>query len=296
MQQIRIGSRGSDLALWQANHVKRQLEALGCSVTIKIIKTQGDAIQHLSFDKLEGKGFFTKEIETALLNNEIDLAVHSHKDLETNQPEGLIIACVSEREDPADILVLAKQAVDPTKLWELKDAAIIGTSSARRKSQIMRFRDDLNIKDLRGNVPTRIQKLKEGQYDAILLAKAGVDRLNIDLSEYHVMRLDPAEFVPAPAQGVLALQIRATDRSLFELLQSINHPEVQRRIAVERKVLNLMQGGCQLPLGVYCDDNDVVYVSHASQWEEGSNWYEYVSDDLSDLAEIIVEDLMTNQP
>jgi hydroxymethylbilane synthase len=95
---------------------------------------------------------------------------------------------------------------------------------------------------------------------------------------------------------VLALQIRATDRSLFELLQSINHPEVQRRIAVERKVLNLMQGGCQLPLGVYCDDNDVVYVSHASQWEEGSNWYEYVSDDLSDLAEIIVEDLMTNQP
>lgn len=296
MQQIRIGSRGSDLALWQANHVKRQLEALGCSVTIKIIKTQGDAIQHLSFDKLEGKGFFTKEIETALLNNEIDLAVHSHKDLETNQPEELIIACVSEREDPADILVLAKQAVDPTKLWELKDAAIIGTSSARRKSQIMRFRDDLNIKDLRGNVPTRIQKLKEGQYDAILLAKAGVDRLNIDLSEYHVMRLDPAEFVPAPAQGVLALQIRATDRSLFELLQSINHPEVQRRIAVERKVLNLMQGGCQLPLGVYCDDNDVVYVSHASQWEEGSNWYEYVSDDLSDLAEIIVEDLMTNQP
>ena len=296
MQQIRIGSRGSDLALWQANHVKRQLEALGCSVTIKIIKTQGDAIQHLSFDKLEGKGFFTKEIETALLNNEIDLAVHSHKDLETNQPEELIIACVSEREDPADILVLAKQAVDPTKLWELKDAAIIGTSSARRKSQIMRFRDDLNIKDLRGNVPTRIQKLKEGQYDAILLAKAGVDRLNIDLSEYHVMRLDPAEFVPAPAQGVLALQIRATDRSLFELLQSINHPEVQRRIAVERKVLNLMQGGCQLPLGVYCDDNDVVYVSHASHWEEGSNWYEYVTDDLSDLAEIIVEDLMTNQP
>lgn len=296
MQQIRIGSRGSDLALWQANHVKRQLEALGCSVTIKIIKTQGDAIQHLSFDKLEGKGFFTKEIETALLDNEIDLAVHSHKDIETNQPEELIIACVSEREDPADILVLAKQAVDPTKLWELKDAAIIGTSSARRKSQIMRFRDDLNIKDLRGNVPTRIQKLKEGQYDAILLAKAGVDRLNIDLSEYHVMRLDPAEFVPAPAQGVLALQIRATDRSLFELLQSINHPEVQRRIAVERKVLNLMQGGCQLPLGVYCDDNDVVYVSHASHWEEGSNWYEYVTDDLSDLAEIIAEDLMTNQP
>jgi hydroxymethylbilane synthase len=295
MQHIRIGSRGSDLALWQANHVKRQLEALGCSVTITIIKTQGDAIQHLSFDKLEGKGFFTKEIETALLENEIDLAVHSHKDLETNQPEQLIIACVSEREDPADILLIAKQAVDTSQSWELKESAIIGTSSARRKSQIMRFRDDLIIKDLRGNVPTRIHKLKEGQYDAILLAKAGVDRLNIDLSEFHVVRLDPSEFVPAPAQGVLALQIRATDHFLFDLLQKINHPEVQRRIAVERNVLNLMQGGCQLPLGVYCDENDVVYVSHASHWEEGSSWYEYVSDDLSDLAEIIAEDLIANQ-
>jgi hydroxymethylbilane synthase len=291
MQHIRIGSRGSDLALWQANHVKRQLENLGCSVDITIITTQGDAIQHLSFDKLEGKGFFTKEIEQALLDNTIDLAVHSHKDLETNQPEGLKIACVSEREDPADLLLIAKGSVDSSKVWNLKENAIVGTSSARRKSQVLRFRDDVQIRDLRGNVPTRIQKLRDNQYDAILLAKAGVDRLEIDLSEYEVFVMDPTEFVPAPAQGVLALQIRESDTALFETLQKMNHPEVQKRIAVERKVLNLMQGGCQLPLGVYCDENEIVYVSYSSNWENGSNWYEYSTDNLDDLAEIIVEDL-----
>ena len=191
MQHIRIGSRGSDLALWQANHVKKQLEALGSSVEIKIIVTQGDAIQNLSFDKLEGKGFFTKEIETALLNNEIDLAVHSHKDLETDQPKGLVVAAVSEREDPADLLLIRKEKVDTLQLWSLAEQSIIGTSSARRKSQVRGFRPDAEIKDLRGNVPTRIQKLRDGQYDAILLAKAGVDRLKIELSEFHVERLDP---------------------------------------------------------------------------------------------------------
>jgi hydroxymethylbilane synthase len=291
MQHIRIGSRGSDLALWQANHVKRQLEDLDCTVSITIITTQGDAIQHLSFDKLEGKGFFTKEIEQALLDNSIDLAVHSHKDLETNQPDGLLIASVSEREDPADLLLIAKASVTAKNVWDLKDDAIVGTSSARRKSQVLRFRDDVTIKDLRGNVPTRIQKLREGQYDAILLAKAGVDRLQIDLSEFHVFIMDPTEFVPAPAQGVLALQIREKDEDLFKVLQNLNHPDVQKRIAVERKVLNLMQGGCQLPLGVFCDENEVVYVSYSTNWENGSNWYEYSTDDLTNLAEIIAEDL-----
>lgn len=292
MQHIQIGSRGSDLALWQANHVKNQLEQLGYSVDISIITTQGDAIQDLSFDKLEGKGFFTKEIELALLEKSIDLAVHSHKDLETNQPEGLIIACVSEREDPADLLLVAKSAVDSACLWDLKENAVIGTSSARRKSQVVGFREDVSIKDLRGNVPTRIQKLREGQYDAILLAKAGVDRLKIDLSEFHVVVLDPTEFIPAPAQGVLALQIREEDEALFTLLQKMNHSTVQNQIAIERKVLNLMQGGCQLPLGVYCDDNNVVFVSYTANWEDGANWYEYATDDLSNLAEIIVEDLV----
>lgn len=293
MQHIVIGSRGSDLALWQAHHVKSQLENLGCTVELKIIVTQGDAIQDLSFDKLEGKGFFTKEIEVALLNKSIDLAVHSHKDLETNPPAGLIIAAVSEREDPADLLLIAKSSIDESKEWSLKEKAIIGTSSARRKSQVVRFRNDVEIKDLRGNVPTRIQKLRDGNYDAILLAKAGVDRLKIDLSEFKVIVLNPKAFVPAPAQGVLALQIREEDTQLFDVLQHLNHPEVARRIAVERKVLNLMNGGCQLPLGVYCDENDIVYVSHSDDWTTGSAWYEYDAEELEGLAEFIVEDITT---
>lgn len=291
MKKITIGSRGSDLALWQANHIKQQLEELGAEVSITIIKTQGDAIQHLSFDKMEGKGFFTKELETALLDQSIDLAVHSHKDLETNFPEGLTIAAVSEREDPSDLLLICKNAVDESQKWGLKQGAIVGTSSARRKSQVMRYRPDVTIQDLRGNVPTRIQKLADGGYDAILLAKAGIDRLKIKLDDFHVVVLDPRAFVPAPAQGVLGLQIRENDTELAKLLSELNHTAVQQRIAVERKVLNLLQGGCQLPLGVYCPDEQNVYVSFGENWEDGAILAHYEVEDLENIAEIIVEDL-----
>lgn len=262
MSKVIIGSRGSDLALWQANHVKSQLESLGCSVEIKIIRTQGDLIQHLSFDKLEGKGFFTKEIEASLLNEEIDLAVHSHKDLETNPPAGLIIGAVSPRANPEDILLIHPSAVDNNKAHNLKDGSLVGTSSARRKSQILALRPDLAIQDLRGNVPTRIQKLRDGHYDAILLARAGVERLELDLSDITVVVLDPKEFVPAPAQGVLGLQIREGDTRMMELMNSLNDEDVHWRIGFERKVLNLMDGGCQLPLGVYCNEQNEVYVSY----------------------------------
>lgn len=295
MRKIIIGSRGSDLALWQAHHVKSQLENIGCEVEIKIIKTQGDIVQHLSFDKMEGKGFFTKEIEAALLEKSIDLAVHSHKDLETNSPEGLVIAAVSEREDPADLLLIRKEAVDANETFLLKQGAITGTSSARRKSQMMRFRPDIEIKDLRGNVPTRIQKLRDGNYDAILLAKAGVSRLNIDLSEFAVVDLNPREFIPAPAQGVLGLQIRETDTDLAEMLRQLDTPEVRRRIAVERGVLNKLDGGCQLPLGVYCPDDHHVFVSFSTNWEEGAIWEEYEVDDLEGIVDIIVQDLQEEQ-
>jgi hydroxymethylbilane synthase len=295
MAAIRIGSRGSDLALWQANHVKRQLEALGHTVTITIIKTQGDAIQHLSFDKLEGKGFFTKEIETALLQNAIDLAVHSHKDLETTPLEQLIVSCVSEREDPADLLLIARDAVDESQPFSLKSGAVVGTSSARRKAQLVSLFGEVDIKDLRGNVPTRIQKLRDGNYDAILLAKAGVDRLQLDLSAFHVVRLDPTQFVPAPAQGVLALQIRESDTELKEHLQAIHHPDVAERIHIERKVLNLLQGGCQLPLGVYCDEAFNVHVAHANRWEDGASLAVYECEDLDELPEIIVHDLLSTE-
>jgi hydroxymethylbilane synthase len=295
MEKIVIGSRGSDLALWQANHVRKQLEDLGHEIEIKVIVTQGDAIQHLSFDKLEGKGFFTKEIETALLEGTIDLAVHSHKDLETNPPKGLIIAAVSEREDPSELLLINKSKVDLSQEWNLIEKGIIGTSSARRKSQVIRFRPDLEIKDLRGNVPTRIQKLRDGNYDAILLAKAGVDRLQLDLSDFHVEVLDPTVVIPAPAQGVLALQIREIDTKLFDILQQINHPEVAQRIGVERKVLNLLEGGCQLPLGVYCESESKVYVSHAKNWEDGADWMLYEFDELENMAELIVEEINSDE-
>jgi hydroxymethylbilane synthase len=292
MHKIRIGSRGSDLALWQAEFVKSQLHLLGHEAEINVITTQGDAIQNLSFDKMEGKGFFTKEIESALLKDEIDLAVHSYKDLETEQPEGLVVAAVSDREDPADLLLVRKESVSEGQLWGIRAGAIVGTSSARRKAQLRRFLPEAQIKDLRGNVPTRINKLREEKYDAIMLAKAGVDRLGIDLSEFHVEVMDPSEFVPAPAQGALALQIRSSDSKLFDLLQKLNNSEVARRIGVERKVLNLLEGGCQLPLGVFCESDDKVHVAYTTNWERGSDLFTYETDDLDALPELIVEDLL----
>ena len=263
-KEIVIGTRGSELALWQAYHVKSLLEGIGQTVQLKIIKTSGDQIQNLSFDKMEGKGFFTKEIESELLAGTIDLAVHSHKDLETDQPEGLKVACVSEREDPADILLILPQFVDASKNLSLKKGCIVGTSSARRKAQLMAFRSDIEIKDLRGNVPTRIQKLRDGHYGAIVLAAAGVKRLQIDLSEFIVVRPDPREFVAAPAQGVLGLQIRSSDAALDTLLQNFNSKNAAIEIGVERRVLNQMEGGCQLPLGVHCIHEDGMYKAWAA--------------------------------
>jgi hydroxymethylbilane synthase len=290
---IRIGTRGSELALWQAHNVKQRLENNGNSVSITIIKTQGDKIQDLSFDKLEGKGFFTKEIEAALLSNEVDLAVHSHKDLETSPPGGLVIAAVSEREDPSELLLISRENVDSSQVWDLKLNSSIGTSSARRKSVVVSNRNDLTIKELRGNVPTRIQKLREGNYDAIILAKAGVSRLEIDLSEFHVVELDPKTFVPAPAQGVLALQIREEDNELWKEIQKLNHPQVEMQIAIERKVLNLMQGGCQLPLGVYCDLENV-FVSYAKDWTIGSQNFIFPFSGNTNLADEIVATLQAH--
>lgn len=268
---IIIGSRGSDLALWQANHVKAQLEALGHQVQITVIKTQGDAIQHLSFDKLEGKGFFTKEIETVLLNKEVDLAVHSHKDLETDPPPGLMVAAVSDREDPSELLLIRPEAVDHRMQWNLKADALVGTSSARRKSIVRSFRPDVGLKDLRGNVPTRINKLRDGNYDAILLANAGVSRLELDLSDLHVVKLDPREFIPAPAQGVLALQIREGDEEMAAILAHLNDKQVADRIGVERTILNRFDGGCQLPLGAYCARTEAgleLWAAAADSWEK----------------------------
>ncbi len=251
-RKITIGTRGSDLALWQANFVKDRLAEINVQAALKIIKTQGDRILNLSFDKLEGKGFFTKELEEELLAGTIDLAVHSHKDLPTENPPGLIVAAVSEREDPSELLLILKDCVDVRQKLSVKFGGLVGTSSNRRKAQLLAVRPDFEIDELRGNVPTRIQKLRNEEYDAIMLAKAGVSRLGLDLSDLHVEEIGPTEFIPAPAQGVLAIQIRENDKELFDVLQALNHPEVAEALAVERKVLRLFGGGCHLPLGCYC--------------------------------------------
>ncbi len=266
---VRIASRGSELALWQANFVQEELKRIGLDSEIIIYKTQGDIVQHLSLDKLEGKGFFTKEIEEALLKGEADLAVHSHKDLPTVSPEGLIIAAVSYRENPRELVLIRKESVDVKRKFRFKKNAIVGTSSGRRKAQLLAFRPDIELKDLRGNVPTRIQKLRDGNYDAIFLAAAGVERLKINLDGLHTELIDPHEFIPAPAQGVLALQTRENDHALIAALQQIHHADVQECIAVERKILNLFEGGCHMPLGAYCEEDDgafKVWTAMADEW------------------------------
>tara|TARA_Y100000991_G_scaffold204069_1_gene179287 strand:- start:2298 stop:3845 length:1548 start_codon:yes stop_codon:yes gene_type:complete len=262
---ITIGSRGSNLALCQANYVKEKLSNLGIESNIKIIKTKGDKIQNLGFDKIEGKGFFTKEIENALLKNEIDLAVHSLKDLETEQPKGLCIAAIPKREDPADVLLISPNAVDESKILNIFRSPVVGTSSARRKNQLLLFREDVNIKELRGNVPTRINKLRTNEYDAIVLAKAGLNRLKIDLSEFYVQELPVSSFIPAPAQGALGLQIRESDKDFKKVLEKISHKDSEEDVNFERQILNGVNGGCHSPFGVYSvKDKNGVRISWVS--------------------------------
>lgn len=250
---LRIGTRGSKLALWQAEFTQAELRRIGVESELVIIKTQGDIIQHLSFDKMEGKGFFTKEIEEALLRGEIDLAVHSMKDLPTSQPEGLTITAVSYRDNPADLLLIRPEAVQAGQIFKLKPGAVVGSSAARRKAQMHDFRPDVVLKDLRGNVPTRLEKLRQGDYDAIFLAAAGVRRLGLDLSGLEVIELNPREFVPAPAQGVLAWQTHRDDLPTRRLLKPLHRPDISALTNIERRVLQLLDGGCQLPLGVHAE-------------------------------------------
>jgi hydroxymethylbilane synthase len=271
MIPIIIGTRGSELALWQANFTKNELARHGINAELKIINTKGDATQqwNLSFDKIEGKGFFTKELEDALLANEVDMAVHSCKDLPTTFPEGLTIAAYSKRANPFDILLIKKECVDETKLLKLKANAIVGTSSARRKSQLLALRSDIELQDLRGNVPTRIKKLKEQNYDAIVLASAGLERLNINLNDFVQVALKAPMFIPAPAQGVLAFQIRENDERLKEICSLLHDKESAFITEIERQILHDFEGGCQMPLGVYAEknDNDIhIWVSQATSW------------------------------
>ncbi len=305
-RKIIIGTRGSDLALWQANYTKQLLEEKGHAVELKIIATAGDKSQqwNTSFDKLEGKGFFTKELEEELLNGTIDLAVHSHKDLPTTSPDGLIIAGVSKREDPSDMLIIKDESADDKLKFGLKKNAIVGTSSARRKSQLLAFRPDVEIRDLRGNVPTRIKKLRDEEYDAILIATAGVERLELDLDEFTVQKLSTSEFVPAPAQGVLAWQTRENDDELLEIIDTISDLDVLIRINIERQLLGMFDGGCHLPFGAYCDtehdDEDrlrfKVWVSVAENWDQQPKQYYFETLDTDGFTDQMYDHIQSTQP
>jgi hydroxymethylbilane synthase len=291
---IRIGTRGSRLALWQAHYTQDLLKQVGLESEIIIIKTQGDNVQHLGFDKLEGKGFFTKEIEDELLAGNVDMAVHSMKDMPTTQPEGLVLGAVSYREDARDILLIRNDKVDTSAPLRLQSGAVVGTSSVRRKAQIMDLNPNVTTKDIRGNVPRRIDKLREGQFDAIVLAAAGLARLDLDVSDLTAMHLHPKEFVPAPAQGVLAYQCRLDDMPTRKMLaQHLHDALVSQVIKVERTVLQMMDGGCHVPLGVYCQrDKNGNYRVEAAFQADGEDRLRRVS--LSQSTTVTLADKVYN--
>lgn len=236
-----IGSRGSQLALWQARWVQSALAALGRESRIEIIKTTGDQVQHLPLPDAGTKGLFTKEIEEALLAGTIDLAVHSLKDLPTELPEGLVIAATPEREDPRDALV-------GKKLSDLPAGARVGTSSLRRSAQLRRLRSDLVIESIRGNVDTRLRKLDEGQYDAVLLAAAGLSRLGWSGRIAEV--LEPEAMCPAVGQGALGIETRPSGAG-FETCTALDHIPTRDAVTAERAMLKALGGGCHVPIGAY---------------------------------------------
>jgi hydroxymethylbilane synthase len=250
MARLRIGSRGSQLALWQAHHISDLLRQQGHEVELEIIKTTGDKITDVALAKVGTKGMFTKEIEEALADGRVDLAVHSLKDLPTELSPGFEIAAITTRQNPRDVLCSRKYA----SIDDLPQGARIGTSSLRRQAQLMALRPDLVIFPLRGNVDTRLRKLEEGEYDAIILAAAGLFRLGkTDL----VRQVIPADLMcPAAGQGALGIEIRAGDKTTRELLAFLEDASARATTTCERALLNKLGGGCQVPIGAFAEVRD----------------------------------------
>jgi hydroxymethylbilane synthase len=247
MAILRIGSRGSQLALWQANHVAALLREQGHTVEIEVIKTTGDKITSVALAKVGTKGMFTKEIEEALHDHRVDLAVHSLKDVPTELEHEFELAAIMKREDPRDAFISVKFS----SLDELPHGAKVGTSSLRRQCQLKAVRPDLEIFPLRGNVDTRIRKLESGEYDAIILAAAGVRRLGL---ETHVRSRISADIMcPAVGQGALAIETRRGDQQTKTLLAFLNDADTHAAIDCERALLGSLGGGCQVPIGAYAE-------------------------------------------
>jgi len=253
IEKLTIGSRGSDLALWQANFIKYQLNKLQkeLKIEIKIIKTTGDKIIDSALSEIGDKGLFTKEIEKELLDKEIDMAVHSLKDLQTILPEGIELGAVTRRQSNEDALIAKRRGIT---IRSLRKRAVVATGSLRRKSQLLHLRPDLKIIDLRGNVPTRIQKFKRHDWDAMILAKAGLERL--DLTKFITQVIPKNELLPAVGQGAIAVEIQSGNEELKELLKNIHHEDTFLETQAERALLRTLEGGCQVPIGANAEVKD----------------------------------------
>jgi hydroxymethylbilane synthase len=249
-QKIIIGSRGSELALWQANFVKKEVEKKNknISVEIKIIKTTGDKILDVALSKIGDRSLFTKELEVELLNENIDLAVHSLKDLQTEIPKGLKLSAVTKRHNVQDVLIARKKRIT---IFNLPEGATVATGSLRRKCQLLHIRPDLKIAELRGNVPTRIKRFLESDWDAIILARAGVERLKLNKYISSIIKTDI--MLPAVGQGALGIETRANNKIVNEIIKSIHHENTYKAVLAERALLKTLEGGCQVPIGAFAE-------------------------------------------
>jgi hydroxymethylbilane synthase len=287
-----IGSRGSKLALWQAEQARQRLQLLnpGIEINIEIIKTTGD-VKSEPLSVIGGKGVFTKELEDALLDGRIDIAVHSLKDLPTILPEGLAISAICEREDARDALVL-RADLNGSSLLSLREQAVVGTSSQRRLAQLKALRGDVVVKDLRGNVDTRIRKLDEGQYDAVILASAGLLRLG--LGDRISARIQLSEMLPAVGQGAIAIETRSDNEIVVETTSRLDHRETRVACLAERAFLRGLGGGCQLPIAAHAVlDRDLLVLDGLVAKPDGSQIWRNVLSGPADEAEAIGASLAT---
>ena len=289
MNRIRIGTRGSVLALWQANYVAMRLHETYPDLVVETvpIKTEGDRRQDVPLVQIGGKGLFVKELESALLDDRIDIAVHSMKDVTVNMPEDFCIPVILEREDPRDALV----SNHTQSIKDLPQNATVGTCSPRRRSQLLSMRPDIQVKELRGNVPTRLKKLDDGQFDAIILAIAGLNRLG--LQGRITQQFDPEIYVPSPGQGAMGIECRANDSEMLELLEPLNHSTTFSCVSAERQVNRQLGGSCHSPIGVFaCNSNNEFKIRAWVGNLDGSDWITKHSGETADKENLAVDELV----
>lgn len=294
MTTIRIATRKSQLALWQADFVGKSLQTKHADLKYELVtmSTQGDRVLDSPLAKIGGKGLFVKELEQSMLAGDADIAVHSMKDVPVQLPDGLHIPCILQREDPRDAFVSNRIEI----LSDLPDGAVVGTSSLRRRCQLAEMRPDLQIRELRGNVNTRLAKLDTGDYDAIILAAAGLKRLELDqrISEF----IAPPVMLPAIAQGAIGVECRIDDPVINDLLKPLNHTETQIRVSAERAMNARLQGGCQVPIGGYAElEQGVIVMRGLVGRPDGSEVVHGVisgrPEDAEELGEVLANDLLS---